>query len=248
MSRPPIELLACPACRGELVDEPAALACTACGRRFSVEDGVPNLLLERSTVSEQRPPGLVGRATSALVARPFVHDRVQRLAGATPLFDRIRPTLAGAEGGLVLDVGAGTGTLEPLLPSSSRYVWLDADPTKLVGFKAKSRSPAILGDAAAMPLRDRSVDWTASLGVSHHLDDGELAQMLDELRRVTRDRVFFLDAVVTPARTSRLLWRYDRGRHPRPAEVLRRELAARFEIVSVDEFTIRHRYLVVTAR
>jgi hypothetical protein len=87
-----------------------------------------------------------------------------------------------------------------------------------------------------------------SIGVSHHLADGELGNMLHEVHRVTRGWLLFVDAVLTPGLTSRLLRRYDRGRHPRRADSLRRLLAARFEIVSDKEFTIRHRYLLVTAR
>jgi hypothetical protein len=81
--------------------------------------------------------------------------------------------------------------------------------------------------------------------VSHHLDDAQLGQMLDELRRVSK-RIVFLDAVLSPRRTSRLLWRYDRGRHPRQASVLRRELATRFRLLDDEEFTVRHTYLLVT--
>src|SRR5439155_24151670 len=110
--------------------------------------------------------------------------------------------------------------------------------------QTKSRSAAVLGDATNLPLRDRSVDWAICVSVSHHLDDHGFGLMLDELRRVTRDRVVFLDAVASPAVRSRLLWRYDRGRHPRPVEVLRRELSSRFEIVSAEEFTTLHRYLL----
>jgi hypothetical protein len=71
--------------------------------------------------------------------------------------------------------------------------------------------------------------------------------MLDELRRVTRERVVFVDAVVSPRLTSRALWRYDRGRHPRSADVLKRELEARFEVVAAEEYTILHRYLLARA-
>jgi ubiquinone/menaquinone biosynthesis C-methylase UbiE len=132
------------------------------------------------------------------------------------------------------------------LPPSARYLWLDSDSPKLAGFRGKSQAPAILGDATRLPLRDGSVDWALAVGMSHHLTDPELSRTLDELRRVVRKRLFFLDAVVTPGYTSRLLWRYDRGRHPRSADVLRKQLAMRFNIVSDEEFTVLHRYLLVT--
>jgi uncharacterized protein YbaR (Trm112 family) len=243
-----IELLACPSCRGELTNGPGGLSCTGCGRSYAMNDGVPNLLLAPPAESESRDPTVAQRALHSVVAVPFVYDLVQRLAGAQRIFERMKPILEQTDGAIVLDAGAGTGTIEGLLPRSARYVWLDPDPQKLSGFRHKSEAPAVLGDATRIPFKDGSVDWAISIAVSHHLDDEELAGMLDELRRVVRKRLFFLDAVVAPAYASRLLWRYDRGRHPRSADSLRKQLAMRFDIVSDEEFTVLHRYLLVTGR
>ena len=223
------------------------VACSACGRAYPVTDGVPNLLLTPETTAGQTPPGPAGRLLASLVALPLVYDLVQRLAGAASLARRVRPVLANASGAVVLDAGAGTGNLEVLLTQPAAYIWLDSDAQKLSGFRAKSTAPAVLGDATRIPFADNSVDWVLSVAVSHHLDDEGFARMLEELRRVARQRLFFLDAVTSPAFTSRMLWRYDRGRYPRGANVLRRELAARFSILSAEEFTILHRYLLVTA-
>jgi uncharacterized protein YbaR (Trm112 family) len=248
VSKPALELLACPSCRGELTEVPAGLVCPRCRRDYPVHEGVPNLLLAPPAETAQQPPGLVGNVVRSIVGIPFVYDAVQRLAGSEGISRRIRPILRDAGGTLVLDAGAGTGNFEALLPGSARYLWLDTDTNKLAGFRAKSQAPAVLGDATRMPLKDRSVDWALAVGMSHHLDDDELGRLLDELRRVVRERLFFLDAVVTPAYKSRLLWRYDRGRHPRSANVLRTQLALRFDIESDEEFTVRHRYLLVTGK
>jgi uncharacterized protein len=240
-------LLACPSCHGELVERADGLVCVSCGRAYAVEDGVADLVLDSSRAADGTAPGLVGRAVGSIAAVPVVYDLVQRVAGLKEASRRISRTLVDAGGALVLDAGAGTGRLEETLPDSARYLWLDPDPRKLKGFRAKSRSPAILGDATRIPLKDGSVDWAISIGVSHHLDDEAFGRMLDELRRVTRERLVFLDGVVSPSLTSRLLWHYDRGRHPRTTDVLKRELAARFELATVEEYTILHRYLLVTA-
>jgi SAM-dependent methyltransferase len=242
-----VDLLACPACQGELVERPRGLVCTECEREYEVEDGVARLVLDSRRAVDGTAPGPLGRAVGSLAAVPVVYDAVQRVAGLKEASRRIAGALADAGGALVLDAGAGTGRLEQTLPESARYLWLDPDPRKLKGFRAKSSSPAILGDATQIPLKDGSVDWAISVGVSHHLDDEAFGRMLDELRRVTRDRVVFLDAVASEAPTSRLLWHYDRGRHPRSTGLLKRELEARFELTSVEEFTILHRYLLVSA-
>jgi hypothetical protein len=45
-----MEILACPACKGELTPRPdhQALDCRACALRFRIEDGIPILLLEEA--------------------------------------------------------------------------------------------------------------------------------------------------------------------------------------------------------
>jgi SAM-dependent methyltransferase len=247
MPSPPLDLLACPACQGQLKAAETVLVCEGCARAFLVYDDVPDLRLSPPCDSRQAPPGPVGRALKTIVSTPAVYDTVQRLAGAAVVFERLRSVLAEADGGVVLDAGAGTGRLREALPRSSRYLWLDTDRRKLAGFAAKSDA-AILGDATRIPLKDDSVDWAVSVGVSHHLDDDELGQMLAELARVARRRVVFLDAVVTPSLKSRGLWRYDRGRHPRRADDLKSALAVRLEVLDEQEFSTIHRYVLIRAR
>ena len=241
----PTELLACPACRGRLEARSGdGLICLSCGRIYSMFDGGSDLLLHPPNGAEATT-GPIGRTVAALAGVPLIYDLVQRLPGTAEPRSRLRRALAEARG-VVLDAGGGTGALEPALPSSATYLWLDADRRKLKRFRARSQAPAVLGDATNLPLQDGSVDWAVSVAVSHHLDDASFGRALDELRRVVREQVVFLDAVTAPRSASRILWRYDRGRHPRPADVLQRELAARFRLDSVEEFTALHRYLLVS--
>ena len=50
-----LEILACPACKAEVVlDEPASrIVCTACGRRYPIRDGIPVMLIDEA---EAGPP------------------------------------------------------------------------------------------------------------------------------------------------------------------------------------------------
>jgi uncharacterized protein len=41
-----LDLLCCPVCRGELVVEPEALRCDACRLRYTVRDGIPDLVAD----------------------------------------------------------------------------------------------------------------------------------------------------------------------------------------------------------
>ena len=184
-----------------------------------------------------------------VVGDPRVYDALQRLCGLEHTRRRLRPLLADTAGRVVLDVGAGTGLVVPLLPRSARYVWLDNDPDKLRGIRpAHGHLRGILGDATQLGLRDGSVDVALCLAMSHHLADEQLTAMLAELARVVRDRLVFLDAVVVPGSVrSRLLWAIDRGRHPRTGSMLRGALEREFEILTVHEYAVYHHYLLCTA-
>ncbi len=149
----------------------------------------------------------------------------------------------------MLDVGAGTGIALSLLPEHTRYIWLDTDTAKLRGVRTPgAHARAIIGDATRLPLRDRCVDVALCLAVSHHLTDARLEAMLGELARVVHRRLIFLDALVVGASIrSRLLWAIDRGRHPRTLDTLRAAIERRFEIVTLEEYAVHHRYVLCTA-
>ncbi len=50
-----LEILACPACKADVILEEATarIACTACGRRYPIRDGIPVMLIDEA---EQGPP------------------------------------------------------------------------------------------------------------------------------------------------------------------------------------------------
>lgn len=47
-----LEILACPACRGEIKLAGNRLVCQHCGRRYPIEDGIPIMLIERAELPE----------------------------------------------------------------------------------------------------------------------------------------------------------------------------------------------------
>ncbi len=153
----PTDLLACPVCRDVVTEGPGRVTCASCGRRYSVDDGVPDFLLSPPVDGLDAAPGPIGRSLGAIVGIPPVYDLVQRLAGVEETLTRVGRKLEQAAGALVLDIGGGTGRIEAVLPAAARYLWLDADRQKLRGFRTKSASPAILGDATRLPLMDRSL-------------------------------------------------------------------------------------------
>jgi SAM-dependent methyltransferase len=183
-----------------------------------------------------------------LIGGPRLYNAVQILCGLRYTQSRLRPLVADTEGDIVLDLGGGTGLVRPLLRRPRGYVWLDNDPLKLRALPADVRRLAVIGDASRLCFRDRSVDVALCLALSHHLTDAELEGLIRELRRVVRRRLVFLDALDVPRRLlSRLLWKIDRGSHPRGRDTLRGVIERDFVIEHLDEYVVYHRYMLCTA-
>jgi ubiquinone/menaquinone biosynthesis C-methylase UbiE len=130
---------------------------------------------------------------------------------------------------------------------------LETDLDKLRRLRSiRAVGRALVGDATAAPLRDRSVALVISKNMSHHLNDEQLAAMLSEAQRLLCDDgwMIFVDAVWSPRRPiSRLLWRYDRGAFPRAGAALQALLLRYFEAAGPPEhFAVWHRYLLWVGR
>jgi SAM-dependent methyltransferase len=186
----------------------------------------------------------------SLADDPRVYDLIQLLAGRHVIDMRLRRVLAGASGAVVLDVGAGTGSVARLLPPGTSYWALDNDPAKLQRLESKvPGARRLLRSALDTGLDDEAVDWSVCVDVAHHLDDEQLPHLVTELARLTRGRLVFVDPLWSQRPSlGRVLWRYDRGAHPRTADRLLQALQARFEIESVERFRAIHRYIMCVCR
>ncbi|MCS6800733.1 MAG: class I SAM-dependent methyltransferase [Chloroflexota bacterium] len=95
------------------------------------------------------------------------------------------------QGGSVLDVGCGEGFVAAYLTARLEQLWLvglDASAAALRYANDQTQLRRFLqGDAAALPVADRSVDLVIALEVLEHLPSPEWA--LCELRRVSRGPV-----------------------------------------------------------
>lgn len=186
--------------------------------------------------------------TDRVLGDPRLYDRVQRIFGVKRLVRRVADVLATSEPGIVLDVGAGTACFFPSVPATFAYIALDVDSRKLA--RAREKFPAlhtVQGSGTDLPFDDDAVDYTLCINVAHHLDDQELMRLIDELRRVTRRRLVFLDPLFAPRLASHLLWALDRGSHPRRAAVLREALERGFAMEQLDLFKIFHTYVLAVA-
>jgi len=182
-----------------------------------------------------------------LASKHLVYDWIQRLSGASVVHRQVTPWLRLTPGAVVLDVGGGTGVLKRSIGAGVRHVCLDLERPKLEGYLAQyPDAEPIQADAVALPVRTSAVEAAALALVTHHLTDEDLNGVLREISRVlAADGVLVLyDAVWSPANVAgRLLWRYDRGSHPRTATQLAAALARHFTITARRDFAVLHRYV-----
>jgi len=187
-----------------------------------------------------------------IAAHARVYDLIQRVVGGSVVLRHVELWLRLAPGAYVLDVGGGTGGLKRLVGAGVRHVCLDLERAKLVGYASKFEDARpVQADAAALPVRPGAVQAVTLALVAHHLTDGDLHTTLREIARVLApDGVLILyDAVWAPARLAgRLLWKYDRGSHPRTVEQLAAALGHDFDVVERPEFAVFHRYVAFRCR
>jgi len=101
----------------------------------------------------------------------------------------------------VLNVGAGTGSYEP--PQTIAAV---EPSTMMINQRPPGSAPCIQASAEALPLQDNCVDAAMAVLTVHHWSD--LASGIDELHRVTRDRIVVLTWDQTVTRDFWLLHEY----------------------------------------
>jgi ubiquinone/menaquinone biosynthesis C-methylase UbiE len=166
------------------------------------------------------------------------------------------PVLAAQTNGVssrsrILDVGGGAGSAQSLWSSDCLYVCLDIDDAMVRAFRPRRpRSLALQADAIRMPISDHSVDQVLCKFVCHHIPDDSLGHLFQETRRVLKDSGSLL--LVEPiwrsdSRVSRLLWRYDRGSHPRTPESLSSSMSEHFVVRRMQRLKTWHTYAFYVA-
>jgi SAM-dependent methyltransferase len=192
---------------------------------------------------------LLNRFVQRFVEHPRVYDQIQSFVGLQKIQQRLAPYLGATGLKSVLDVGAGTGLYLNLLPKMAHYIGLDLDLPRLRKLsQRRDGGQAVLGDATLLCLANQSIDVVLCVCMSHHLTDQQLPRLFEELARVTKEQVIFLDPVSDTGIRGRLLWKYDRGGYPRSTETLLREFEKHWEIEQVERFTIHHHYLLCVGR
>lgn len=183
---PPTIALACPDCRGNV--HPDSLTCATCGRGFERHDGIP-VLLPRTELgdTETRQHALYSAVAHEYddvfpkhVANHYIDKRTSLIKSLLPL------------GGLVLDVGCGTGQLGAAIASEGFDVF-GVDLSAAMVNKARQRGLAgtYAAVTTALPFADESFDLALTVATLHHLETPErVAQTVHEMGRVVKRQGF----------------------------------------------------------
>jgi SAM-dependent methyltransferase len=179
---PPGVALACPDCRGRLDGEP--LNCSECGRVFSVEVGVPVLLPSSMLgTTEQRQHALYSAVAHEYDEVFPRHVAEHYIAKRTGLVKQLLPM-----GGLVLDVGCGTGQLAAAIASEGYNVFgVDLSASMLTKARERGLGGTYAGVTTALPFAANSFDLALTVATLHHLETPErVAATVREMGRVVK--------------------------------------------------------------
>jgi SAM-dependent methyltransferase len=173
-----LELLACPACGGEL-DAGDALACRACGKSYPITNGIPELRV----MSE----GATAVVRDFYMESPFPNyppnDTLSGLRGRAARSEFARLLEQAVPGDArVVEIGCGTGQMSLFLATADRLV-VGADLTRAsleLGANAARRYDLrgvrfVETDLRTPGLRAGAFDVVYSSGVLHHTPDPRAA-------------------------------------------------------------------------
>jgi SAM-dependent methyltransferase len=175
--------LACPDCRGGI--DPEALTCVGCQRVFTRSlDDIPELLpSDLLGDTEQRQHALY-----AAVAHEYDdvfprHVAEHYLDKRTGLIKELLPF-----GGLVLDVGCGTGQLAAAIAAEGFDVFgVDLSASMVAKARARGLTGTYAGVTTALPFADNSFDLALTVATLHHLETPErVAATVSEMGRVVK--------------------------------------------------------------
>ena len=204
-ARPGAGLLRCPTCHGSLAGE-GPLVCSACGRSYPVQHGIPRML-------DETVPGVAEKAReaegwAAMAQAQGWYEPDDAVDAALPYlcrdlgwddrnwkanehsFDLLLGTLR--PGLRVLELGAAKCWGAPhVIAAGCTYVGTDilADPKIGLGrgvFYEAQAGPflRVQADGESLPFADSSFDVTYCVATLHHALD--LGRMVREMSRVTR--------------------------------------------------------------
>lgn len=230
------EVLACPRCQGrlDLDGPPEEIRCTACATGYPVDDGIPVLTPQRLVAQESERRYRDRLAADQPAGGPAALLEIVAFHHCLPVMRRrVTDFAAGfSDGDWLLDVGIGWGWHWLDHAGAPRVLGVDMSlgnlklARRLLGEDNES-VVLVCADAAALPLRSRSIAGVWSIQVFQHMLDGVLRQAKAELDRVLGERFRMEISNLNPALLHRVLYRVTGRRLHRRGTIGEMELTRR---------------------
>jgi SAM-dependent methyltransferase len=179
---PPTVALICPDCRAPLETE--HWRCPGCGRTFETQQGIPVLLpANLFDDTEQRQHALYDAVAHEYddvfprhVANHYIEKRTQLVKELLPF------------GGLVLDVGCGTGQLAAAIASEGFDVFgVDLSASMLARARERGLAGTYSATTSTLPFADNSFDLALTVATLHHLEtEQRVAATVQEMGRIVK--------------------------------------------------------------
>jgi ubiquinone/menaquinone biosynthesis C-methylase UbiE len=155
-----------------------------------------------------------------------------------PTLERYRRLIAEdigpTSGKHVLDIGCGIGSFRPCFAGA--YTGVDINPAYIEKARALQSGAFATMNGTRLDFADASFDEVVTIATLHHVNDEEAARTVTEAIRVCRPggHVHVIEAIlpVTPNPLKTLLFRLDRGDHPRTLAQLLSVLAKAGPVLS----------------
>jgi SAM-dependent methyltransferase len=180
-TQPPTVALRCPDCFGDISE---GLTCAGCGRAFESENGIP-LLLPSALLGDTE---LRQHALYDAVAHEYDdvfprHVAEHYITKRTSLVRELLPL-----GGLVLDVGCGTGQLGAAIASEGFDVFgVDLSASMVARARERGLAGTFSAVTTSLPFADDSFDLAITVATLHHLETPERVRVtVQEMGRVVK--------------------------------------------------------------
>lgn len=156
------------------------------------------------------------------------------------IVEAVAAHLGAGAGRSLADVAGGTGNYARAFADRGfRVTIVDAEPAMLARSVEKlGPGHGVVGDAAALPLRDGAVDAAVLISAIHLFADA--AGALREVRRVIRDGPFVLMAFTLENLRPLFVYDYFGGRWPDEIRTSRADLEGLVRDAGFAEVTVRH--------
>lgn len=190
------QFLCCPECRGELIFDDPFCACSACRKKFPIDDGIISFS-PVDAASEQAMDHAVSTRDTTTANAVYYHHKAKSYEddfSGSGMFDHegssaridqaLKEISKDGNSDLLVDLGCGTGNiLNYARPYYRETLGVDisADMLRIAGIRGHN---LIQADINKLPVRPDTASAVTTFSVLHHLSDH--SRLFSEIHRILK--------------------------------------------------------------